>query len=299
MKNIVIFGAGEIGTAFAHLLKKNRELTIELWDKDPSKAPNQKELSEITQNADAVFLCICSWSLRECTESIKAHLPKNTLLISPTKGVEKQSHQFVSEFLKENFPQNPIAIIVGPMLGEEIIEDLPAKALCASDKATFEKVRDLFKESDLTLNHTDDLLSVCITSVLKNIYAVSLGIVDALNLGHNAKGAVLTQALEEMELILKALGGDPEITLSLAGAGDLVATSYSPYSRNRFAGAQLVEKGVCDNPGEGMVSFPSLLSRLDPSFQYPPLLSALKKVLMEKTDATKTFLELIHEPNEY
>jgi glycerol-3-phosphate dehydrogenase (NAD(P)+) len=76
---------------------------------------------------------------------------------------------------------------------------------------------------------------------LKNIYAIAAGCADGLKLGDNPKAALLTRALAEMVRVGVALGARPETFYGLSGFGDLVATCYGGWSRNREFGQRIGE----------------------------------------------------------
>ncbi|MGH7947439.1 MAG: NAD(P)H-dependent glycerol-3-phosphate dehydrogenase, partial [Opitutaceae bacterium] len=90
---------------------------------------------------------------------------------------------------------------------------------------------------------SDDLPGVEFGSCLKNIYAIAAGCCDGLKLGDNSKAALLTRALAEMVRVGVALGARTETFYGLSGFGDLVATSYGSWSRNRAFGQQIGEGG--------------------------------------------------------
>ena len=76
--------------------------------------------------------------------------------------------------------------------------------------------------------------------VLKNIYAIVLGIADGLEFDGNAKGWIAARATNEMLAIAETLGADKKIMLGTAGLADFIATAYSPYSRNREIGDEIL-----------------------------------------------------------
>ncbi len=127
--------------------------------------------------------------------------------------------------------------------------------------------------------------------VLKNVYAVGLGIASGLKLGSNFNGWLIAQAVHEMELVLPHLGGHSETGQSLAGLGDLIATGFSTYSTNRTCGIQLVDTGVCNMDSEGMISIPFLLNRLEGE-ELPPFLATMKKILVDKVHVKDAFAQL-------
>jgi glycerol-3-phosphate dehydrogenase (NAD(P)+) len=111
--------------------------------------------------------------------------------------------------------------------------------------STREAVRTLqsaLSDRSLRVYTSDDLPGAEFGGCLKNIYAIAAGCCDGLQLGDNTKAALLTRALSEMVRVGAALGARPETFYGLSGFGDLVATCYGGWSRNREFG-QLVAEG--------------------------------------------------------
>lgn len=99
----------------------------------------------------------------------------------------------------------------------------------------------------LRIYTSDDLAGVEFGGCLKNIYAIAAGCCDGLKLGDNTKAALLTRALAEMVRVGAALGARPETFYGLSGFGDLVATCYGEWSRNREFGQRIGEgRSVAD-----------------------------------------------------
>lgn len=97
----------------------------------------------------------------------------------------------------------------------------------------------------------------------------------------NEKGWFVAQSIEEMTAIGAVLGADEKIILGTAGIGDLIATGYSQYSRNRKAGDEIVATGTCAIPGEGMLSLPPLMERLGEKADAFPLLNIVKNICVD------------------
>ncbi len=288
---VVIIGAGRIGQAIAKILEK-KNIPSEFFDTDVSKVPNQKPLAETVPHAGIIFLCVPSWCVREALKELAPHLREHAILVYLAKGIEEKTQKRVDELFAEALPRHGHVLVSGPMLAEELINSLSGRGVCASlDHAAVSKVRSMFKDTNLFLEYSPDVRSVALAGVLKNVYAVGLGIADALELGSNFKGWYVGQAVKEMGQIIKMLGGDGEAASSCAGLGDLVATGFSPHSRNRGVGESLIKEGRAPK-GEGVVSLPSILEMVAPEVKKFPLLSALRDVILEKKDARVVFAEV-------
>jgi glycerol-3-phosphate dehydrogenase (NAD(P)+) len=253
--------------------------------------PKQKPLEVIVSKADYLFLCVPSQSVRPATLSIKPFLKKKTGVICLSKGVELKTKKFMPEALAEILPPGqPFAMCGGPMLAEEIMQGQPGVSVLATKHAAaFKKLVALFSGSAVRLELSRDLIGVAVAGVLKNIYAMALGIADGLGWGANAEAWLVSQALIEMKKITIRLGGKVETVCYTAGLSDFIATAFSPYSKNRESGRVIAKTGKFTGGGEGFVSFPAVWKCLGSSAKKYPLLSLLKNVLLDHKDAKKLF----------
>lgn len=288
MTKVLVVGAGELGVSLTGLLRHNPSLEIEGWDTDVTKLPGQKPLADLATWADVLLLCIPSWGMRAALMQLAPTL-KAKVAVSFAKGIESKANETMIELLSALLPAGAAAGVVGgPMLAEEMEGGLTTRGMVGGKKEVGEIMSRLFTGTNLAFDWTEDAQGVCLSGVLKNVYAVGFGIADTLKLGSNFNGILMTQALKEMALVLLLLGAKSETAYSLAGAGDLITTGFSDFSRNRVCGKQLAQTGTCNMDSEGMISIPYLLKRLEGE-ELPPFLAAMKGILMEKADVKKTF----------
>ncbi len=295
--SIVIIGAGEIGNAIAFVLK-NKGLNLNLWDKDISRVPNQKLLEDILPNADFLFICTPSWAVRPALKNALAHLNKNAVVVVLSKGIEKDTNKTMDKVLDELLSESTgFALLSGPMIAEELTQEMFGIGVAASEsREIFDKLSKLFADTNLRLEYSPDIRGTTLAGALKNIYAVGLGIIDALNTGGNFKGWFTQGAVKEMAEIIEILGGQKETVFGIAGLGDLVATGFSSYSRNRKVGDELVKTGKCSLTSEGIISMPSVVTLLGKKIEEFPLLNALSEICIQNKNAQTVFEKLINNP---
>jgi glycerol-3-phosphate dehydrogenase (NAD(P)+) len=94
-----------------------------------------------------------------------------------------------------------------------------------------------------------DLAGVELCAAAKNVIALAAGAVDGLDLGDNAKAALITRGLAEMARLGEAAGAQPDTFAGLAGMGDLIVTCWHPSGRNRRAG-ELIARGASREQAE-------------------------------------------------
>ncbi|MSQ71032.1 MAG: NAD(P)-dependent glycerol-3-phosphate dehydrogenase [Betaproteobacteria bacterium] len=205
-------------------------------ESDFGRALNGAELALISTPAAALRATVCL--LREnCRESGRNVPP----VICASKGFESVSarlpHQVVVDELGE---AASIAILSGPSFALEVAQGRPTALTLASDDAAFAEraARDLHQPT-LRVYFTTDVIGVAIGGAVKNVMAIATGICDGLELGHNARAALITRGLAEITRLGVALEGRRETFMGLAGAGDLILTSTGELSRNRRVGLML------------------------------------------------------------
>lgn len=128
----------------------------------------------------------------------------------------------------------------GPSFAREVAAGMPCALTVASKSPRLcETVQAAFHHGNMRVYSSDDLIGVELGGAIKNVLAIAAGIGDGLDLGLNARAAVLTRGLAEMMRIVKAAGGRPETCMGLTGVGDLILTATGDLSRNRRVGLEL------------------------------------------------------------
>lgn len=294
-QQVLIIGAGALGQALGKLIPKDHA-QVAFWDIDETKCVGGRQpLETLVPAADYIFMSVPSWAMRTAVSQYAALVKPTTVVISMAKGLESPTAKTMYEVCTEVLPPNqPVAIMGGAMLAHEIGSGLPGMAMIASaDDAIAANLLALMKGSALQIAWTSDAHSVAIAGVLKNVFAIVLGIGDGLGLGSNTRGWLFSQAVREMLDMGKLMRADQQILLSVAGIGDLVATGLSPQSKNHTAGVQLAQQGRTTIECEGIMSFPSLLQLIG---QRPNLrlVSALEAVLIRNQNVRITMQDLLY-----
>jgi glycerol-3-phosphate dehydrogenase (NAD(P)+) len=252
-------------------------------------------LEQLVPAADWVFLCVSSWAVRSALAPVSALIRPVTAVVSMAKGLESPTGKTMFEVCTEVLPpKQPFAVLGGAMLAHEIGTGLPGMGVIAcTDDAIAANLLALFRGSPLQLTWSSDARSVALAGVLKNVYALALGIGDGLGLGSNARGWLFAQAVREMLEIGKLLKVDAQVLLSVAGIGDLVATGLSTHSKNHAAGVDIARTGRTGIECEGIVSLPSVL-RLVGARSELRLLTALEAILQKGQNVRIVVQDLLY-----
>src|SRR4029434_3241604 len=164
----------------------------------------------------------------------------NVPLVWLCKGFEQSSeqlpHQIVREELGDRVHVRPLS---GPSFAIEVACGLPAALTVAGAPEFCERVTEALHGGALRIYSTDDVVGVEVGGAVKNVMAIATGVSDALELGLNARAALITRGLAEITRFRIALGARAETFTGLTGMGDLILTATGDLSRNRKVGLAL------------------------------------------------------------
>jgi len=190
-----------------------------------------------------VIVVVPSERFRENLQRIGPHLPADAVVLSATKGLELPAGRRMSEVWSEEMPGHPpgrFAVLSGPNLAGEVIAGKPAvTVVAASEEESRSLVQDALMSPAFRVYTSDDVVGVEMGGSLKNIIALAAGIADGMDVGDNAKAALVTRGLNEIGRLGIAAGAQLMTFAGLAGLGDVMATCASPLSRNRRVGEEL------------------------------------------------------------
>jgi glycerol-3-phosphate dehydrogenase (NAD(P)+) len=203
--------------------------------------PREIEISADPYSAadgvDLVVSVVPTQYLRGVALRFEDALPGNMPIVSATKGIEIETFKTPSQILAEVLGDRPLCVLSGPTHAEEVAVQKPASVVAASlDRAFAARVQSAFSSPNFRVYTHGDPLGAELAAALKNVIAIAAGISDGLELGDNAKAALLTRGMFEMARFGRARGASPDTFFGLAGFGDLVTTCCSRHSRNRAVG---------------------------------------------------------------
>ena len=195
-------------------------------------------------------------------DNLRVVLPKltpgDTVHASAAKGLEKGSHLRMTEVLAQELGlagrEARVGTVSGPNIAREVARGLPATTVAASvEAADRERLQEALNSSSFRVYTNEDVAGVELGGALKNVIAIAVGTAVGLDVGDNARAALMTRGLSEMARLGVALGASPSTFAGLAGLGDLLATANSPRSRNRTLGEKIgsgmtLEEAMADNP---------------------------------------------------
>ena len=191
------------------------------------------------RNVKFLFITLPAQNIREVIKDSSLH-NKNHHIIICSKGIEISSSKFLTDVFHEMMPFKSISILSGPSFSNEVSQSLPtAVTLATKDKKDFDNISKLVPNKEFRIYYSNDLIGTQIGGALKNIYAIAAGVAEGLNLGENAKSALISRSFAEMTRYAKKFKADKNTLFGLSGLGDLILTCSSKNSRNTQFGIKL------------------------------------------------------------
>lgn len=321
MRKIVFIGSGAIATAIGDVLAaKNKDEiyllsiedeVIEMVNKmhvNTSYFPKCK-LNEnlkatgdknVLLEANVIFLAIPSNAVVGYLRDNKEYINPTALIVNLAKGFGS-GDQIIPDSIK-SFIFNPFMTLKGPSFAREIINRQDTGLTAATnDDSLYKIITDVFDDTPIRTDFTNDITGVEYASILKNIYAIVIGIVDANFDSANLRSMFITMALNEMRQLMTTFGGEERTMYNYCGFGDFSLTSLNDMSRNRTLGL-LIGKGFfnsCMSDSvvlEGRVAVDVFYKKLidnDIDTNDFPLMSELYKMLNDRHYPTRNFIKNI------
>ena len=281
--HIAVIGAGDLGITMGKLLGQDSQ--VKFWDRNQKQGVLiEEKIENALTGANVVLLCVPTLANQELTKEYKKYINPKAIVVTFSKGLTAKGLTVPELLKKELGRKQPIVYVGGPMLFAEIGEGkLWWPMVCGEDKKIRLQIAKLF--SDVTVRQAENPAIGAIAGVAKNCYALAAGVAAAAGWGSNTLGRLLSQGVAEMNIIVNgsAKVKDRSVIMEIA-LSDLMATSLSPWSKNRSAG-QAIFNGQAKVVSEGVVSIAPFVKRLGVSkMKKLPLLAAINKIVNQKGD---------------
>ena len=260
---ISVLGAGSYGTALAIAIARNGHNTL-LWSHRaeqvatlaadrcnkvflpdaafPDSLTPAADLQQVVQASRNLLIVVPSHVFSDVLTQVKPFLRKDSRVAWATKGLDPNTGKLLQDVARDILgEQIPLAVLSGPTFAKELAMGLPTAISLAATDAHFGKdMADLLhcgRSFRVYLN--DDMVGLQLGGAIKNVIAIGAGLADGLGFGANARTALITRGLAELQRLGVALGAEQETFMGMAGLGDLVLTCTDNQSRNRRFGLAL------------------------------------------------------------
>lgn len=318
---IGVIGAGAWGTALAQMLASDGRDVL-LWAFEPevvaainaehrnplylpsaSLAPTIRATGDLGEFAalETVLVVTPAQVLGRVLAGL-ARSPRDLVLCS--KGIEAGSGRLMNDAAREAAPGSTIAVLSGPTFAHEVAAGLPTAVTlaCEGGRAQWERLAPAIARPAFRPYYSDDVTGAEIGGAVKNVLAIACGVVDGLNLGQNARAALIARGFSEMLRFGEALGAETETLSGLCGLGDLVLTCSSTSSRNFSLGKALGEGALAADlmadrrtVAEGAYTAPVLADLAQRRGVAMPIVAAVDAIL-RGADARAVVADLLARP---
>lgn len=256
------------------------------------------------QGVEIILMVTPAQHLRSMAETLKDYISPSAKLVICSKGIEIASGKLLSDVLAEVLPTNPVAVLSGPTFAIEVARGLPcALTLAGSNEQVVSDIAALIATPTFRPYQSHDIIGAQIGGAVKNVLAIATGIVSGLDLGENARAAVITRGLAEMARFGEVFGAENETMMGLSGLGDLILTCSSTQSRNMSLGkaigegqtfAELMKDRRSVAEGAHTVEIVYKIA-VDQGIEMP-ITNAVYKILKENMDVNVVMKDLLSRP---
>ena len=325
--SVGLVGLGNLGTAIANLVTTNCCAVIG-WEFDAAVvdeinsqhsnsrflpgialSPSLRATTDVRQVFDGtsiVFLAIPARYIRPTLQAVvdARSIAPDTVIVNMAKGIDGDTGLTAFQTTELLFPANPCVMLSGPSIASEFAHGMPTIVVLAGSRdADLMRVSRVLDTRHFRTRFSHDTIGVELGGLLKNIYAIGLGLFDGKGITSlNFRAVYLTIALEEMTHIGVAMGAQAETFAYLAGMGDLLATSLSGQSHNRHLGERLSHGVSLDAIREEMGVLPEgygtlriVLNIAEKLHVSLPLAKGLWDVINGRTDAERFIFSFIRD----
>ena len=262
--HIIIVGAGAWGTALA-IAATRQSVSVSLHARDAAQAKAMQQqrrnerylpgvdlpegltissgsLAVLAQQAQPEDLFVIATPMAGLRQVLQALVGVPGSVAWLCKGFEAETGLMPHEVQAQVAPHLKAGALNGPSFAQEVARSQPTALVAASPHASVrEALVQAFHGASLRVYANEDIVGVEVGGAVKNVLAIATGLCDGLELGLNARAALITRGLAEMTRLGVALGAKPETFMGLSGLGDLVLTATGDLSRNRKVGLLLAQ----------------------------------------------------------
>jgi len=273
---IGILGCGNWGSVFG-IIQHNKGHEVKIWEYNRERAKQVQEtrnnepflvghsmpagiriysgIEDVLSDVELAVFAIPSQVLSSVIKLMKTNVSSSEYYLSLTKGIEIQTLRRPSEIIGElDAARHRTYVLSGPCIANEIIRDEPtAVVLVGPDPAGTKELQKQLSTDHFRIYEGDDITGVELGAAIKNVMAIGCGISDGLGFGNNAKGALITRGIVEMQRMGVKMGARARTFWGLSGFGDLVTTAFSDESRNHTLGKKIGKGKTLDQATSEMV----------------------------------------------
>ena len=314
---IAIIGSGVFGISNAIRLSNNKDNEIMIWSESEevisnieNNRYNYKPLNNalipdsikfstsyqtVLENASIVLIMTSIKYFKEVITNMLPYINDNMIFLIGSKGIDSKSNMFIHEIFENTLNTDNYAIMAGPTFAIDVASNNSIGYTIASkNKEVVNKINQIYKDTNTKIEYTTDLITIELFSTLKNIIAISNGILKGLNTNYSTSCLYLTISLKEIINILDNFKVINSPIISYGAIGDFILTTTSDNSRNYTFGTLIGEHNITEanefisnNTVEGYDSLISLYNLLNNKNISNTLVNTLYDIIINNEDPNK------------
>ncbi|MDE7377812.1 MAG: NAD(P)H-dependent glycerol-3-phosphate dehydrogenase [Paraprevotella sp.] len=208
---------------------------------DVNRIHFSSDINKVVENADTLVFVTPSPYLKNHLKKLKTRL-RDKFIVTAIKGIVPDDNLVCSEYFHQayNVPDENLAVLGGPSHAEEVaLSRLTYLTVGCSDLNKAQCFADMLASEYVKTKTSDDVIGIEYASVLKNVYAIAAGICHGLKYGDNFQAVLMSNAVQEMDRLLRTVHPIERSIIDSVYVGDLLVTGYSNFSRNRVFGTMI------------------------------------------------------------
>ena len=293
---ISVIGAGAWGSALFYALKEKNDVVI--TSRKKRNIEKFVSLDEALEN-EYLVIVIAAQAIKNFLKENKDRL-KNKKILCASKGIDVDELKFLNEIFEEYIDSNNLAFLSGPSFAKEVMQKKPTALVIASKNIELAKEFASFFPSFIKTYPDTDVIGVEVAGAYKNVIAIAAGICEGLNLGNNARAALISRGLVEIARFGEFFGAKKDTFLGVAGSGDLFLTATSTMSRNFRVGLNLAKGKLLEDilnelgeVAEGVYTTKAIYELSKKHNIYTPIANEVYKIIYEQKRVKESLLDLL------
>lgn len=271
--NVGVVGAGAMGSAISqtvalncnkvYLYARRKEICNQINSEGYNFQyfPNVKLHDNILavnslddlKEVEVIFLCIPSSAVRETVDKLKEVISTNCILVNTAKGIEEKTNMTMTKIIEEISGRQAI-VLSGPNIASEMVKNyFGSTTIAGAQKTDLNKVKSLLESNKFKVSCNDDVIGTEYCGIIKNVIAISQGILEGMDINDNARFTLFTKSYNEAKLFIEKVGGNSSTVDDYCGFGDIITASTLNVSRNHTLGILYGQKIVIDEKASGVV----------------------------------------------
>ena len=311
---VCILGSGAYGLSLALMFNENTK-DITIWTKFdeekemlekyhehkkvlkgvklPSNFKYTTDMKEAVKDASLIVITVPAGFVDDISKELKHYIKRNQHVCIGSKGIEQDTCLFVTDVFKKYMKISKLAVISGPSFAVDIASFNPiGLSIGSKNKETISLVKSLLQNKTLKLRSTKDLIGIEICGSIKNVIAIASGILEGMNAPVSTQAMFITESLNDIKNLIKALGGSKKTILSFAGFGDILLTCTSKKSRNFTYGYMIgsntskkeIDEYLKNTTVEGLYTLKSIYKLLHNKSVKMPIIDLIYNIIFNDYD---------------